>query len=223
MHAGAGQESTFDPVLKVCEDSECNTILATDDDSGPGSDAQLTFTFQTTVTFFIEVSEKMGRAGDFRLILYNDPTKRVPLGIGAKPLHDSGLEGEGVIVGVLDSGIDWCHDDFIDDTTGKSRIRFLWDQTLTPALSGEISVDVGTDGDAANDYGVEYTASQINAALNTDDCDQPDLRTGKSAAPTHLGTEPMWQESRRGMDQRRMDKRRLENTKELRQKPIWSS
>ncbi|MDC4205325.1 MAG: S8 family serine peptidase [Candidatus Manganitrophus sp.] len=190
MHAGAGQESTFDPVLKVCQDSECNTILATDDDSGPGSDAQLTFTFQTTGTFFIEVSEKMGRAGDFRLILYNDPTKRVPLGIGAKPLHDSGLEGQGVIIGVLDFGIDWCHEDFVDDITGKSRIQFLWDQNLVPEREGESKANVGNDSNASNDYGVEYTAAQINAALNAGDCTlaEPTNRQVRTADTRGHGT-----------------------------------
>lgn len=170
MHAGAGQEGTFDPVLAICQDSECNTTLATDDNSGPGSDAQLTFTFPTTGTFFIVVSEKMGRTGIFRLILHNDQTRGVPLGIGAQPLHTIGREGQGVIIGVLDSGIDWCHGDFIDDMIGGSRIRFLWDQNLTPELDGELAADVGNDGNTANDYGVEYTAAQINAALNAGDC-----------------------------------------------------
>ncbi|HIC95691.1 TPA: hypothetical protein EYP12_03560, partial [Candidatus Bipolaricaulota bacterium] len=37
-------------------------------------------------------------------------------------------DGEGVIVGIVDSGIDWSHEDFIDDNTGTSRILFIWDQ-----------------------------------------------------------------------------------------------
>jgi subtilisin family serine protease len=74
-----------------------------------------------------------------------------------------------VIIGVVDSGIDWCHPDFIDDTTGKSRILFLWDQNLT-AQTDEAAADVGTDGNGANNYGVEYTAAHIDAARDANDC-----------------------------------------------------
>jgi hypothetical protein len=44
-------------------------------------------------------------------------------------IQDSlGLGGNSVIVGVIDRGIDWLHEDFID-STGMTRIRFFWDQT----------------------------------------------------------------------------------------------
>lgn len=39
-----------------------------------------------------------------------------------------GLGGGNAIVGILDGGIDWLHEDFID-TSGKTRIKMLWDQT----------------------------------------------------------------------------------------------
>ena len=38
--------------------------------------------------------------------------------------------GRGVIVGFVDSGIDFLHADFIEDDTRRSRILWLWDQTL---------------------------------------------------------------------------------------------
>ncbi len=170
MHTSPEQESPFDPLLTICQDDPCNTVLTADDDSGPGTDAELTFTFPSTGTFFIAAVEKNGGAGDYMLVFHDDPAAGVPLGIGAQPIHAAGREGQGVIVGVIDFGIDWCHDDFRDDTTGLSRIRLLWDQNLTPEGSEESAADVGNDGNAANDYGVEYTAAQIDTALNAGNC-----------------------------------------------------
>jgi hypothetical protein len=169
LHPNPGQKDTLDPILAICQDDQCGTVLALDDDSGPGTDAQLTFTFPSAGTLFIATIEKTGKAGDFMIILHDDPTAGIPLGIGARPLHAAGREGEGVIVGVIDSGIDWCHGDFIDDATGQSRIRFLWDQSLTPQ-SGESAPDVGRDSNTANDFGVEYTAAQIDAAIQAGNC-----------------------------------------------------
>ena len=39
-----------------------------------------------------------------------------------------GLQGKGVLVGIIDSGIDYSHPDFIRDD-GTSRIAFCWDQS----------------------------------------------------------------------------------------------
>jgi subtilisin family serine protease len=67
------------------------------------------------------------------------------------------LSGRGVAVGIVDYGCDYVLDDFRDPATGRTRIAFLWDQSLRP-LPGEGS----PDGFA---YGVEYTAADIDAAL----------------------------------------------------------
>ncbi|GKU26032.1 hypothetical protein CFB3_02240 [Clostridium folliculivorans] len=64
------------------------------------------------------------------------------------------LNGEGVIVGIIDSGVDYLNDEFIkeDDTT---RIVRIWDQTIqTP---NEIPIGFP--------YGTEYTEQQINSAI----------------------------------------------------------
>lgn len=70
------------------------------------------------------------------------------------------LRGSGVIVGVIDIGLDYTLDDF-KKPDGTTRVAFLWDQALTP-MAGE-------QPPAGFPYGVEYTASQINAALNAGD------------------------------------------------------
>ncbi len=102
------------------------------------------------------------------------------VGSSARPLNLAGVTGTGVIVGVIDGGIDWDHPDFIDDTTGQSRILYIWDQggdTGNPP-------DVGGDGNAANDYGTEYLQSQISAGLvgdKVDDADHGTMVTGCAA------------------------------------------
>lgn len=66
--------------------------------------------------------------------------------------------GRGVIVGIVDSGIDYTHPAF-RDAAGNSRILRIWDQNLVPT-GAERSPDGFT-------YGVEYTQADINAALAT--------------------------------------------------------
>ncbi|MCD7956490.1 MAG: S8 family peptidase [Lachnospiraceae bacterium] len=63
------------------------------------------------------------------------------------------LSGAGVLVGILDSGIDYTHPAF-RNADGTTRILRLWDQ----------SDERGTPPDGIS-YGTEYTNAQINAAL----------------------------------------------------------
>lgn len=63
------------------------------------------------------------------------------------------VTGEGVLLAVIDSGIDYAHPDFIDDQ-GRSRITYLWDQTLE-----------GTPPEGFSN-GVVFTREQINEALS---------------------------------------------------------
>lgn len=66
------------------------------------------------------------------------------------------LYGEGVLVAVLDSGVDYTHPDFCNDD-GTTRIAALWDQTIP--------------GNPPSGYriGTEYTREQINEALREQD------------------------------------------------------
>ena len=74
-------------------------------------------------------------------------------------VNGTSYAGQGAIVAVFDTGIDWAHLDFRDpaDPT-KSRILWLWDMTLNAAGS-----EVKPTGFS---YGVEYTNAQINDELD---------------------------------------------------------
>ena len=64
----------------------------------------------------------------------------------------NGLTGEGILVGVVDFGVDYFHSDFRNED-GSSRILRLWDQSL--------------DGKPPRGYvtGTEYTKEEIDKAL----------------------------------------------------------
>jgi subtilisin family serine protease len=86
--------------------------------------------------------------------------KSVPA-IRADVVHRPPLEsrGEGVVIGVIDAGIDFRHPCFVQADGLTSRILFIWDQTRTE--------DIGEDPPTAEgfDYGVEYDQDDINDAL----------------------------------------------------------
>jgi subtilisin family serine protease len=78
-------------------------------------------------------------------------------------INDTPYTGEGAIVLVFDTGVDWEHMDFRDpDDTTKTRILYLWDVTLW--AEGD-EKPFGEELDWVFPYGVEYTKEDIEAAL----------------------------------------------------------
>lgn len=71
------------------------------------------------------------------------------------------IDGTGVVVGVVDSGIDYRHADFVSG--GVSRIKYLWDQTDAAGAPGVVQSRVA----CASDCGTEWTNAQLNSSLGT--------------------------------------------------------
>ncbi len=74
----------------------------------------------------------------------------LPLKQGVSPLTQA-YDGTGVLFGLIDSGIDFSHPDF-KDTNGKTRILYIWDQ----------SVATPTNVPAPFGYGQEWDSTSIN-------------------------------------------------------------
>lgn len=70
------------------------------------------------------------------------------------------LLGDGMLIGIVDSGIDYTHPDFIDDD-GNSRIAYLWDQDDDSGFTPDGFIT-----------GSEYDAAMINAALKATTADE---------------------------------------------------
>lgn len=68
-----------------------------------------------------------------------------------------GLRGSGVMVGFIDTGIDYTNPLF-RYADGSSRITAIWDQTI----------EDGTPPEGIS-YGAEYTTEELNAALESED------------------------------------------------------
>ncbi len=76
--------------------------------------------------------------------------------ISAVQVAPFNLEGEGVIIAVIDSGIDYAHPDF-RKADGKTRIIGIWDQTI-PATGDRRPPEGYVEG-------TFYSEADINAAL----------------------------------------------------------
>lgn len=66
-----------------------------------------------------------------------------------------GYNGEGVVMGIIDEGIDYTHPDFRDEF-GRTRIKFLWDQSI-------VNADQLTQPQPYG-YGKQYIGNQIDTS-----------------------------------------------------------
>lgn len=69
----------------------------------------------------------------------------VPVHAGQAPLPQS-YDGTGVVIGLIDTGIDFTHPDF-QDSNGNSRIKYLWDQNLSTAANTPQPYNYGQEWD----------------------------------------------------------------------------
>ena len=69
---------------------------------------------------------------------------------GQIPLSKS-YKGKGIVMGIIDSGIDFTHPDF-KDSLGNTRVKWLWDMTLPNS----------TNSPAPYGYGQEFSGQQID-------------------------------------------------------------
>jgi subtilisin family serine protease len=87
--------------------------------------------------------------------------------LNANLLHEGYIEntpfrGEGSIIGIIDTGLDFEHADFLNASDPSiSRVLYLWDTTIEPQGDESRPADFS--------YGVEYTRQDINGMLTVSD------------------------------------------------------
>ena len=126
----------------------------------------------------------IGRLSDYDEIEYIEKPKRLFFEVDQgrtasciNPLQTQNynLFGEGVLIGIIDSGIDYSHPDFRNED-GTTRIAALWDQTIPG--SPPQGYDIGT----------LYTREKINEALKIPMPERMDIvpSTDLSGHGTHV-------------------------------------
>ncbi len=116
--------------------------------------------------------EKIGELEQYPEIVYIETPKRLFFEVNegraeacirevqAPSFSSPGLDGAGVLLAVIDSGIDYFHPDFRKED-GQTRIGLLWDQSIQEGREGIGSAYLGDPA-----LGYVYTAEQINQALS---------------------------------------------------------
>lgn len=86
-----------------------------------------------------------------------DPNSLIVSGITQVQREPLSLTGRGVVICIIDTGINYTNEAFLD-SQGNSRILAIWDQTIQSGPPPEGFY-----------YGTEYTREEINRALQAED------------------------------------------------------
>lgn len=86
------------------------------------------------------------------------------------------LKGAGVLIGFVDTGIDYTNDVF-HDLVGGTRIEAIWDQTIQEGSPPEGFL-----------YGTEYTKDEINEALRSETSDNIVLTQDENSHGTFIAS-----------------------------------
>jgi len=156
------------PIIRSNGDTLYQAIIRTTDPQALRSmGIQINSVCKNFVTAHISRAQVQQLSGSSLVSFIREARKRHPNNdvaaglIGARSVQNGAINntkytGKGVLICDIDTGIDWKHLDFRDpDDTTKSRIVYIWDQTL---------LATGSETDVKG-YGVLYTQSQINNEL----------------------------------------------------------
>lgn len=80
------------------------------------------------ISLLSEVTGYVERSGRRRPML----DRSLPMAGVTDELHTDGITGQGTIVAIIDSGIDWRHSDFMGDGDATTRIEIIVDLSLPP-------------------------------------------------------------------------------------------
>ncbi len=96
------------------------------------------------------------------------------LGVGASK---SGKTGRGVIIGIVDTGINFCHPAFLDEN-GKTRIKFFGFSTNAANCDGNYDAQLGI---------CEYDENKINTLITQGGCNYDNFGHGTHVTGTAAG------------------------------------
>lgn len=74
-----------------------------------------------------------------------------PVRLGQGPLNGTSYTGNNVVIGIIDTGLDFSHPDF-KNTNGTTRVKFIWDQLLADSVNTPQPYN----------YGQEFSSLDIN-------------------------------------------------------------
>ncbi len=114
-------------------------------------DSQIYFSSYRSVPKLYGLMQEGGGAGGF------DPNSLIASGIPQVQREPLALTGRGVVVCIIDTGIDYTNPVFRNED-GTSRILAIWDQTIQTGTPPEGFL-----------YGTEYRREDINRALQAED------------------------------------------------------